>query len=467
MQDENLSLQNLVAKYDGLRLKQKEFFLSGATKQASFRIQMLTRLKESVKRYEKEINGALCADLRKSEFEAYSSEIGIIYAEINHAIKHLHRWMKRKCILPEKYLWPSVGYIIKEPYGVALIISPWNYPFQLLFSPLIGAIAAGNTAILKPSELAPHTAEVMAKIIESSFEENYIKVIPGAVAETTALLELSFDYLFFTGSVPVGKIVMAAAAKNLTPLTLELGGKSPAIIDKDINLKIAARKIVWGKFFNSGQTCIAPDYVLVHEDIKDALISEIKQTLQNFYGADPQQSIHYSRIVNTRHFDRLVKLLDSAKIVVGGKSDREDLYIEPTVMDKVSWNDAIMADEIFGPILPILTYRSVEEVIADVLKLPKPLSLYVFSKSSSFQEKVVNSIPFGGGCINATVLHFASLRLPFGGIGPSGIGSYHGQASFDTFSHSKSILKQPSSFDTGETYPPKPIGLKLLRFFMK
>jgi aldehyde dehydrogenase (NAD+) len=467
MKDDNASPNNLAAEYDGLRLKQKEFFLSGATRPASFRIQMLIRLKEAVKRREKEINGALCADLRKSEFEAYSSEIGIIYAEINYAIKHLHRWMKRKCVIPEKYLWPSVGYIIKEPYGVALIISPWNYPFQLLFSPLIGAIAAGNTAILKPSEYAPYTSEVMAKIIESAFEENYIKVIPGAVAETTALLELPFDYLFFTGSVPVGKIVMAAAAKHLTPLTLELGGKSPAIIDKEVNLKISARKIVWGKFFNSGQTCIAPDYILVHEDIKDALISEIKQTLQHFYGANPQESVHYSRIVNTRHFDRLLRLLDPSKIVAGGKADRTDLYIEPTIVDKVSWDDAIMADEIFGPILPVLTYRTIDEAIADVRKLPKPLSLYVFSKSSSFQEKVVNSIPFGGGCINATILHFASLRLPFGGVGPSGIGSYHGKASFDTFSHSKSILKQPASFDTGETYPPKPIGLKLLRFFMK
>jgi aldehyde dehydrogenase (NAD+) len=446
---------------------QKGFFRSGKTRDIDFRIASLTKLKSTIKKQEKEILAAIYSDLHKAVTDAYATEIAGVYAEIDFAIKNIRTWSKRKKVETPIFLFPSKSYIYKEPYGVVLIIAPWNYPFQLLMIPLVGAIAAGNTAILKPSEISSHTAAVLEKVINNAFPREYLRVIQGAAQETKALLELPVDCIFFTGSTAVGKIVMTAAAHNLTPVTLELGGKSPAIVHESANLITAARRICWGKFINAGQTCIAPDYVIVHESIKEAFLSELKNVIVAFYGEDASSHPRYCRIINDRHFQRLTALIDKGKVVYGGKIDSADRYIEPTIFYPASWNEPIMQDEIFGPILPIITYSDLNDVISKINNRPKPLSLYLFTEDKIIRRRIINEISFGGGAINNTIMHFISPFLPFGGVGASGMGKYHGKYSFDTFSHFKSILKSLSIADpVALAYPNKTFFMKIINKIM-
>ncbi len=440
--------------FTNLYQAQNKFFRSGETRSIDFRIASLKKLKEVISAHEKEILDAVYADLHKEATDAYATEISGVYTEIKVAISNVRDWAAREKVPTPLFMMPSKSYIYKEPYGVALIIAPWNYPVQLLLMPLIGAIAAGNTAILKPSELSSHTAAVMEKIINAAFPRQYIAVVQGAASETQALLELPVNYIFFTGSVPVGKVVMAAAAKNLTPLTLELGGKSPAIVHESANLPTAARRISWGKLINAGQTCIAPDYVLVHESIKNAFIDELIKEITKFYGEDASTHPRYCRIINDRHFLRLTALIDKAKIVYGGKTNAADRYIQPTLLYPVDWSDPVMQGEIFGPILPIIPYSDLDEIICRINDRPKPLSLYMFVNDKIIRRKLIQETSFGGGAVNNTIMHIVSHYLPFGGVGPSGMGSYHGKYSFNTFSHTKSILRSYNRADLVDIAAP-------------
>lgn len=433
--------------FEELLKSQREFFRCGQTRDINFRIRSLKALMDTVKRKEREILDAVYRDLRKDPIDGYATELTGFYAETNHAVENVRRWAEVESVKTPVYLLPSRSYLQREPYGVTLIISPWNYPFQLLMMPLVGAIAAGNTAILKPSEISAHTAAVLEEIINETFPREYLHVVQGAAEETRLLLELPVDHIFFTGSVAVGRIVMAAAARNLVPLTLELGGKSPAIVHADANLDTAARRIAWGKFLNAGQTCIAPDYALVHQSIQEAFIENLKKTIHRFYGTDASRHSRYCRIVNDRHFQRLMGLLDAEKVIYGGGSDPADRYIEPTVLSPVDWNDSIMQDEIFGPILPVLTYTELDDIIQKISERPKPLALYLFSGDEAVEKRILNEISFGGGAVNNTIMHIVSHYLPFGGVGSSGMGRYHGKYSFETFSHSKSILKSSDVLD--------------------
>lgn len=441
--------------------QQREFFAAGKTKDVEWRIQQLKRLKQAVVDHQESIVKAVKADLGRPDFEAYF-EIAAI-TEINYALKHLKSWVKPKKVSTGIEQFPASAKIYPEPLGVVLIIGPWNYPFQLMISPLVGAIAAGNCAILKPSEIAANTSRVITDIIQKTFDPAYITAVEGGVETSQQLLEEKFDHIFFTGGTAIGKIVMQAAAKHLTPVTLELGGKSPCIVDSDVNLKYAAKRIVWGKYLNSGQTCIAPDYLLVNHQIKNDLLAEIKQCIQEFYGNDPSQSPDYSRIISHRHFERLASLLDKGKIVVGGKTKPEEKYIDPTVIDGVSWESPVMEEEIFGPILPVIEYTNIQDAIAQINARPKPLALYIFSKDKQKQQQVLQETSSGGVCINDTVMQVGVSTLPFGGVGDSGIGSYHGKASFDTFSHYKSVLKKGLWFDQNWRYPPYKDKLSLLK----
>ena len=442
-----------------------KYFLLGETRNIDYRIAALKKLKNVIKKYEEEIIKALYRDLGKSEFEAYGTEIGFVLDSIGNFIKNSKSWAKTKNVRTPLHQFPSKGYIMYEPYGTVLIIGPFNYPFQLLIEPLVGAIAAGNCAILKPSESTPTVSGIVKKIIEETFEKKYIRVIEGEKETTSALINSPFDYIFFTGSVPVGRIVMKAAAENLVPVTLELGGKSPVIVDKTANLELAAKRILWGKLINAGQTCIAPDYIFVHKSIKESFMQKLKSEVVNFYGEDASKSSDYGRIVNKRQFDRLATIIenDKNKIIYGGRSNAGALYIEPTIIDKVNWQDDVMKDEIFGPIMPILEYENLEEVIEMINDRPKPLSLYVFTEDKNVETTVLNRISFGGGCINDTISHVASSNMPFGGVGNSGMGSYHGRDSFETFSHRKSILKKSTSMDIKLIFPPYGNRDKLIR----
>jgi len=449
--------------------KQKKYFNSGATRNLDYRIEKLSTLKKTIVKYEKQILEALWIDLHKSEFEAYATEIGIILEEINFSIKHLKSWCKTKKVRTPLTNFLSSSYIYSEPYGACLIISPWNYPFQLLMAPLIGAIAAGNCAMLKPSENAPSTTEVIIKVIEESFAKEFVCVVEpyGGKESSEALLKEEFDYIFFTGSVPVGRIVMEAASKHLTPVTLELGGKSPCIVDKDADVTLAAKRIAWGKFLNAGQTCIAPDYILVHQSVKAQLITEITRYIKEFFGESPAKSNDFPRIINQRQFDRLVGLLGSGNIVTGGEVSKIEKYIAPTIIDNIFWDDPIMLEEIFGPILPILEFNDLEEVIKIVNSRPKPLALYFFSSNKKQQKRIIEMISFGGGCINDTIMHVASPYLPFGGVGASGMASYHGKASYDVFSHKKSLTKKSNLIDIKIRYAPYNNKIKLLKKLMR
>jgi aldehyde dehydrogenase (NAD+) len=447
--------------------EQREFYHSGATRSADFRLAMLDMLRGAIKARETDILAALDQDLGKPAFEAFTNEIGILYLEIRHAMKHLRRWMRPERTALEFFHLPGSGYIHKDPYGSVLIMAPWNYPFQLLASPLIGAIAGGNTAILKPSELAPATAKVFRDMVESTFEPSYLRVVEGGPEVSNALIDLNFDKIFFTGSVQVGKIIMASAARHLTPITLELGGKSPAVVDSTANLEQAARKIAWGKFNNSGQTCVAPDYVLVHESVAAQFKTLLKDAIRKFYGEDPLVSPHYGRIINTRHHDRLTALLAGEKIHSGGRTDRAARYIEPTIVEDSKRDSKLMQDEIFGPILPVLTYADLDEVEDRIRSLPKPLALYVFTRDNKTERRLSHHLSYGGGGVNSTILHVASSFLPFGGVGHSGMGQYHGKASFEAFTHSKSILKQPAWHNSGLALPGTQPTLAFIRKILR
>ncbi|MFK9095276.1 aldehyde dehydrogenase [Bacillus salipaludis] len=453
--------------YNSLITKQKSFFRTETTKDVLYRLDALQKLRDAIKNNEKVLMDALRADLNKSEFDAYTSEIGFVLEELRFTIKHLRSWIKPKRVKTPITHIGSSSFILSEPYGVTLIIAPWNYPFQLAIAPLIGAIAAGNCAVIKPSELTPKTSEVLGKLICNLFPEEYIAVVQGGVETSQALLNETFDYIFFTGSVPVGKVIMEAAAKHLTPVTLELGGKSPCIVHKDANIKLAAKRIAWGKFTNAGQTCIAPDYLYLHKSIKDQFLQQFKEATIELYGRQPLNNKNFTRIVSGRHFQRLISFLDNGELFLGGGSNQEKLTIEPTVLTNVTWNDPIMQDEIFGPILPVLEYAELPEVLEGIHRHPKPLALYIFTEHNTVQQEVLNSVSFGGGCVNDTVYHFVSPFLPFGGVGNSGIGAYHGKGNFDTFSHQKSVLKQTTLFDIPFRYPNVKNGLKKIKLFMK
>lgn len=422
------------------------------------RKEALQRLGDAIRTNEKAIIDALHRDLNKSEFEAYSSEIGILLHEINYTLKHLHRWMR-----PVKVKTPlthigSASRIYYEPYGVVLIIAPWNFPFQLAINPLIGAIAAGNSAIIKPSELTPQTSSIIASIMKQTFDSSYVAVVEGGAETSSELLKERTDYIFYTGGETVGRIVMEAAAKHLTPVTLELGGKSPCIVHSDANLALAAKRIAWGKFMNAGQTCIAPDYIYVQESVKESFIEHLKVAIEQLYGKQPLLNPNFTHIVNEKHFNRLTSLMQDGKIVHGGNYDEHNQCIEPTLLTDVSRNNAIMQQEIFGPLMPILTYQHLDDVITELKQQEKPLALYLFSQNKSLQQSVIHQLPFGGGCINDTVYHFTNPYLPFGGTGNSGMGAYHGKHSFQLFSHKKSVLKQSTRFDLPFRYPNQKMG---------
>lgn len=453
--------------YKWLVTKQKLFFKADSTRTLKFRLEALKTLRSAIQSYEQELMQALKADLNKSEFEAYSTEIGVVLEEIRFAINGLKTWAKPKRVKTPITHVGSKSYIYSEPYGVTLIIAPWNYPFQLALAPLIGTIAAGNCAIIKPSELTPNTSEILAKLIHENFPEDFVSVVTGGVETSTALLNESLDYIFFTGSVPVGKLVMEAASKHLTPVTLELGGKSPCIVHKDAKLKLAAKRIAWGKFLNAGQTCIAPDYLYVQKEIKEEFLFYLKQAIIDLYGEQPLENPNFTRIVSEKHFNRLTTFLSNGNLHFGGTANSENLMIEPTVLTAISWEDSVMADEIFGPILPVLDYQDLEEVIHGIQNHPNPLSLYLFSESAAVAKDILKRVSFGGGCINDTVYHLVSPYLPFGGVGTSGTGAYHGKGSFDTFSHQKSVLKQTTLFDIPVRYPNVKNGLKKIKMFLR
>lgn len=431
---------------------QRKFFSTGKTRDRDFRIQQLQSLERAIVANQDKIVAAVQSDLGRAAFEAYF-EIATL-SEIKLALKQLKKWMKPRRVTTSLDVFPASAWVQPEPLGVALIIGPWNYPFQLMMSPLVGAIAAGNCAVLKPSEYAPEMSKVVTELVRSTFDSDYIAVVEGDAQTSQELLAQKFDHIFFTGGTEIGRIVMQAAAKHLTPVTLELGGKSPCFVDASVRLDYAAKRIAWGKFINAGQTCIAPDYILVDAAVKDEFIVQLKKAVLELYGDNPAVSPDYARIVNQRQLDRLKALLSSGTIVIGGHVNDADRYLAPTVLDNVDWNDSVMESEIFGPILPILAYDNLDDAIALVNERPKPLALYIFSKSDNVQTTIVNTISSGGVCINDTVLQVSVGNLPFGGVGDSGTGSYHGKASFDTFSHDRSFLKRSILFDLDWRYAP-------------
>ena len=434
----------------------RAYFMTGATQPYAFRLLQLQRLKKVVLEHEKQLYEALYADLKKTDEDAWATEVGFFLSELNYTIKHLKDWMEPKSVSTNLVNLPSTSFTIQEPLGVVCIIAPWNYPFQLLFTPLIGAIAGGNCAVLKPSEFAPATAKVMGKIVESLFPTNYILYVEGegALVLPSLLTENRFDHIFYTGSTMVGKIIYKYAAEQLVPVTLELGGKSPAVITADANLRVAARRLANPKFSNCGQMCIAPDYILVPSELKDKLIKELIITIQSFYGADAEASEHYGKIINDRQWLRLTSYLGDGEIVYGGKSNREKLFIEPTIITGVHPDAKIMQEEIFGPILPILTYASNEEALAIINKNPNPLAFYVFTENKADEQYWLTNVPSGGACVNNATMHITNHDLPFGGRGFSGTGGSHGKQSFDTFTHTKSVLKTPTWIDPSFKYPP-------------
>jgi aldehyde dehydrogenase (NAD+) len=434
----------------------RTYFLSGATQSYDFRLNQLKRLKKVVLESEKALYQALYADLKKTDEDAWATEVGFFLSELNYTIEHLKGWMQPNAVSTNLVNQPSSSYIIQEPLGVVCIIAPWNYPFQLLFTPLIGAIAGGNCVVLKPSEFAPATAAAMGKIIHALFPDNYILYIEGegATVLPPLLTENRFDHIFYTGSTMVGKIIYKYAAEQLVPVTLELGGKSPAVITSDANIRVAARRLANPKFSNCGQMCIAPDYILVPTELKEELIKELIIAIQSFYGADAEASEHYGKIINDKQWLRLTSYLSEGEIVYGGKSNREKLFIEPTIITGVHADAKIMQDEIFGPILPILTYQSNEEALEIIQKNPNPLAFYVFTENKADEDYWLTNVPSGGACVNNATMHITNHDLPFGGRGFSGMGGYHGKLSFDTFTHTKSVLKTPTWIDPSFKYPP-------------
>ena len=456
---ENTSLQALLKS-------QQLFFAGGKSRGLLFRKEALKKLRSAILMHEEELYEALHKDLHKSPFESYATEIGFVLDELRFHLKKLHKWVKPKRVSSSIVSFPARGYKTNEPLGTVLIIAPWNYPFQLMIAPLIGAISAGNTVIIKPSEIAENTALVIEKIINSSFEKEYIHVVTGGVEVSQALLKLRFDHIFFTGSSRVGKIVMQSAAKQMIPVTLELGGKSPCIVDETAPLKLTARRIVWGKMLNAGQTCIAPDYLYVHEKIKEPLMKAIVAAIKKAYGEDARKSPDFPRIITRANMERLVAMLDGAKITYGGHYDMDEKYFEPTILDEANFDLPVMQQEIFGPVLPVLSFRDPEEIVSRVNARPRPLALYIFSKSHSFQKKIISSIPAGGVTVNDTLMHIASNKLPFGGVGNSGMGKYHGYFSFETFSNAKPVVYRGTWLDIPIRYAPYGKKLKIIKYLM-
>lgn len=455
-----------MAEINDIVRRQKEYFQRGETMEVSFRISALKRLKQAIKANEQYIFEALKQDLNKPAFESYMTEIGIVIEEIDYIIRNIKGWCRKKRVRTPLAHFKSTSYIISEPHGVVLIISPWNYPFQLTIAPLLGAIAGGNCVIIKPSEYSVHTSRLVGKIVGECFNEEYVAVIEGDTEVNQRLLKEKFDYIFFTGSVNVGKIIMEAASRYLTPVTLELGGKSPCIVDREVNVDIAAKRIVWGKCLNSGQTCVAPDYLYVHSAVKDGLIQAMEKYIKEFYGQNPSRNSEFPRIINERHFNRLRELMKKGRILEGGEANTETLQIAPTIIDNIEWGYPVMQEEIFGPIMPVLEFKEISEVIYEVNKHPKPLALYLFTNNKQVEARVLKSISFGGGCVNDTIVHLASPNMPFGGAGESGMGGYHGKWSFETFTRKKSILKKSTLFDIKLRYAPYGDKLKLLRKLM-
>ena len=433
----------------------------------SERIHYLVKLKKIIQSRENEIYNALKSDLNKPKFESYATEIGFLLNEISLFIKNLEKWAKPESIPSSIINFPSKDYIYKEPYGKVLIISPWNYPFQLSLLPAMSAFACGNNVILKPSEHTPSTSNLVKSIVSAVFPENIFSVIEGDAEVASELLKLKWDYIFFTGSVKIGKIVAKAAAVNLTPTTLELGGKSPAVIDDTIDLKLVSKRIVWGKFLNSGQTCVAPDYLIANESVKDSLIKELINSILEAFGEYSDKLNNYTSIVNENNFDRLVKLINESKVIFGGQHNKKIRFIYPTLVDTSNAEDNIMVDEIFGPILPILTYKNQDDIDEIIFKNPNPLALYVFTKNKEFEEKIINRYKFGGGAVNDTVVHLANPKLPFGGIGKSGYGSYHGKYSFELFTHNKSIVKRGTWYDNKLRYAPYEKKFSIMKKIIK
>ena len=434
--------------------QQRAHFFSGRTLPVQARIQALDRLEQAILDHEEDLYRALQADLGKSRMEAFLCEISLTLSELRYVRRHVKGWSRRRPVLPSLAQFPGRCSVLPEPYGVTLILSPWNYPVLLTLEPLIGALAAGNCAVVKPSAYSPHASAVLAALIGEALPPEHAAVVEGGRQENQCLLEQSFDYIFFTGSVAVGREVMTKAAAHLTPVTLELGGKSPCIVDETADLTVAARRIAFGKFLKCGQTCVAPDYVLVSRSVKEKFLSEISREIGRMYGPDPLQNSGYGKIINQKHFTRLISLLDREKVVVGGGCDPERLRIAPTVLDGVTPEDPVMQEEIFGPILPVLTVDSLDQAIAFVRARPRPLALYLFTSDRTAERRVFRELSFGGGCVNDTILHLASSRLPFGGVGNSGMGAYHGKRSFLTFSHEKGVLKTSTRLDMPLRYPP-------------
>ncbi|HIY04162.1 MAG TPA: aldehyde dehydrogenase [Candidatus Anaerotignum merdipullorum] len=444
---QNKSIEQIVRK-------QQAFFSTGKTHSLAFRRTALRRLRQTILQHTEEIYDALFADLGKSPTESHLSEIGLCLSELSYMLRHLRQFSRPRRVPASLPQFPAKAFVLPVPYGVTLILSPWNYPFLLTVEPLIDTLAAGNTAVLKPSPYAPHTSALLAKLLHTCFPSSYVAVIPGGWEVSQALLHQPFDHIFFTGSPSVGKEVMRHAAEHLTPVTLELGGKSPCIVDETADCRTAAKKIVFGKFLNCGQTCVAPDYIYCHKSQTEHLIQALKQEIQRQFGKDPLQNPHYGKIIHAKHFERLCRFLQPEQIIWGGQTDKASLRIAPTLLYPVSWEDTIMQEEIFGPLLPILSYTHLEEVLHIIEQHPHPLALYLFSQNPRTTHRVFRYCRFGGGCINDTLLHLASSHMGFGGVGTSGMGAYHGKAGFDTFSHQKSILVQRTHPQISLRYPP-------------
>ena len=448
--------------------RQRKYFQTGATLPVSARTAALRKLYAAISSNEKEIHNALKKDLGKSGFESYMCETGLVLEEISYMLKHVQRFAGEKRVRTPLAQFHSRSYQKPSPYGVVLIMSPWNYPFMLTLSPLVDALAAGNTAVVKPSAYSPYTSEVLQTILSQCFDPQYVSVVTGGRAENTCLLKEHFDYIFFTGSQAVGKEVMRNAAEHLTPVTLELGGKSPCIVDQTADIKLAARRIVFGKYLNCGQTCVAPDYIYCHRTVKDRLIKEVQKQIQKQYGKQPLRNPNYGKIINEKHFDRILGLIDEKKVVHGGNFDRKTLRIEPTVLDHVTFQDAVMQEEIFGPLMPVLTFDNLDDVIRKINSMPHPLAFYFFTSDKAAAKKVTSRCGFGGGCINDTIIHLATTEMGFGGFGESGMGAYHGKIGFDTFSHYKSIVDKKTWIDLPMRYQPyQKLHEKMVRFFLK
>lgn len=453
---------------ENIVLKQRAFFASGKTKEYAFRREALRRLRKSILQNQDLIERALKQDLHKSSFESYMTEVGMTLSELTYVEKHLHRWIKKKYVKTNVEQFHASSFMVSEPYGVVLVMSPWNYPFMLCIEPLIAAIAAGNCCILKPSAYAPTVSKVIHKIIREVFPVGFVAVVEGGRAENKELLEQRFDYIFFTGGVKVGKLVMKKAAKHLTPVTLELGGKSPCIVDKTANLSVAAKRLVFGKYLNSGQTCVAPDYLLVQEEVKEEFLTYVKKYIHKMFGEDALKNPDYPKMINEKHFQRVLGLIEGEEIIEGGNANPKTLQIAPTILDNVKEDAPIMQEEIFGPVLPVITFQTIEEAEAFVSEREKPLALYLFTTSKKIENRILKNLSFGGGCINDTIIHLATSRMSFGGVGNSGMGGYHGKYGFDTFSHKKSIVKKYNWIDLPIRYQPYTTGKRiLLNMFLK